>query len=763
MMAGYIVQFRVDLLRKGLAGALLMACAAAHAAPFAYIPGGGAVTVIDTATSSVTATVPIGGNLAPPYRVYIHPSGSPVYIEGATGGIAVIDANSNTIVNTLNIGNAVLSPAGDKFYAVGYNGAQQIGVIDAASGALLTTIPVGYLPGALTFNASGTRAYVVSLNSLGQVPALQVIDAQANAVIARVSVSQTQGTAGYPGNASAPVAFPFSVAVDPAGARVYVLDAMPCAGGQPGLVWAIDASTNAVLTTIPAGVSSPAQPSATGVLPPMVLDPSGSHLVVTNTTSNTLSIIDTATYNVITYTPAEGSIVGATMSPIGKGAYVSTIVPTPGAPNEGFVLQVDPTNGYVTEVFQVGADPSIPEVTPAGSRIYVLDPASSEAYILDIQNPFNQGTSSLSPVAVGSDPQVAGGAFIGPAGTVSQYPLTINIIGNGSVSGPPWGINCTPSTQPCISLQPALTELVLAPVWPPGSQFAGWSSNCGLSNYCDITMTGPQTITVNFIPICPYTAQSGWWWNPAEGGRGYFIDNQQNSLYFAALVYDSSGNDTWYVASGASPTTPNCTFSGTLQTFGGGQTLTGVYRSPTSASTLGNVSITFSDASHAIASFPGETVALQRYLYTSGPTTNTQATYDQATGIYWNPAEGGRGFGIEVQNGVLYMVGWMYDGTGRPVWYAAGPTTESLVAQREAPRSRITGIGPPPPPPPPFFAQWVEYTGGQSFVGPYRSPSVLNADSGSMTLQFQTQYGGAATLTLPNGAQIPLQHYVPGQ
>ena len=32
--------------------------------------------------------------------------------------------------------------------------------------------------------------------------------------------------------------------------------------------------------------------------------------------------------------------------------------------------------------------------------------------------------------------------------------------------------------------------------------------------------------------------ESGWWWNPAEGGRGYSIEIQDNQLFFAAYSYE---------------------------------------------------------------------------------------------------------------------------------------------------------------------------------------------------------------------------------
>lgn len=41
---------------------------------------------------------------------------------------------------------------------------------------------------------------------------------------------------------------------------------------------------------------------------------------------------------------------------------------------------------------------------------------------------------------------------------------------------------------------------------------------------------------------------SGWWWNPAEPGRGFFIDAHSETLRIAACMYDDAGKPVWYAA-----------------------------------------------------------------------------------------------------------------------------------------------------------------------------------------------------------------------
>jgi YVTN family beta-propeller protein len=760
-----------------LAGMLLGLSFAAHAGPFAYIPSNGgasgmpSLTVIDTATGTASATISLGANTGPTYSVFINPAGTRVYVENSAGGAAVIDATTNTVVSQLSIQNAVLSPAGDKFFSVGYNGQQAIGVTDAATGALLATIPVGAQPGGLAFNASGTRAYVVSWLYTGLIvlaPTLQVIDTASATVIANLPLAQTSDNAGYPGTASAPVAFPFSITADPTGARVYVLNTVPGASGQPCVVSVIDAAANTLVATIPVGMTSPAQ-VASGVLLKMPIDAKGALLLVPNIASSSVSIIDTASNTV----NGTATFAGRTISGIAWNtpwAYVTTLAPTENPQAAGELWTVDIANGYVYEAGQIGAGqgPSAPEITPAGSRLYLINTISNTVYFYSASSDGGAGFSATN-VAVGVNPSVTGGNYIGPAGNDSQYTVTVTVTGGGAVFSFPAGINCSAAMPSgCSATFPALTGISLTSIPPPNISFDGWSGACSGIYSCSLTIDGAKNVTANFVVTCPFNIESGWWWNPAQGGRGYFIDSQSPLMYFGALMYDTSGRETWYVATGTIiPTGAGCVLNSALQTYSGGQTLTGAYHPPTSSSSAGTATITFADATHATASLPGETIPLQRYTYADNGTQTPRGPADPRTGIYWNPSEGGRGYGVELQNGVLYMVAWMYDAAGNPIWYVSGPEAAGIAPHNESEHFRrpidhcCTGVGiPPPPPPPPYLGNWAQYANGQSLAGPYRSPSVVNAAAGSMTLQFFSTTSAGGTLTLPTGRQIEVDRYI---
>jgi hypothetical protein len=69
-----------------------------------------------------------------------------------------------------------------------------------------------------------------------------------------------------------------------------------------------------------------------------------------------------------------------------------------------------------------------------------------------------------------------------------------------------------------------------------------------------------------------FTPESGFWIAPAENGRGYSIEVQDNYLFLAFYVYDSQGRTVWYTAQG--DMSGNARFTGRLDGYANGQCLT---------------------------------------------------------------------------------------------------------------------------------------------------------------------------------------------
>ncbi len=227
---------------------------------------------------------------------------------------------------------------------------------------------------------------------------------------------------------------------------------------------------------------------------------------------------------------------------------------------------------------------------------------------------------------------------------------------------------------------------------------------------------------------------SGYWWNPAEGGRGYVVEVEGSALFFAGFLYDSSGRATWVSSRGVMAS--NTQYSGSLNAYSGGQTLTGAYQPAVIGPSLGAVAINFTSDTHATLTWPGGTLPIQRYDFGPGGAAAAQPVSSPQAGYWWNPGEGGRGYSIEVQGGSMYLAAYMYDAGGNPLWYLASGAMSSASL---------------------FQGNWTQYAGGQTLTGAFHSASVVNANVGTVSVQFSDSLN--ATLTLPDGRQIPLTRF----
>ena len=242
-----------------------------------------------------------------------------------------------------------------------------------------------------------------------------------------------------------------------------------------------------------------------------------------------------------------------------------------------------------------------------------------------------------------------------------------------------------------------------------------------------------SAVTVPGAVTCqPQPPQTGWWWNPLEGGRGYSIEVQGNHIFFAAFHYEASGRSTWNVAAG-STSLDGSLFTGDLLNVAGGQTLGGPYNGLPHSSTLGPITLAFNDGSHGTMIWPGGTVPIERQNLIPGGLTAPPQANQPETGWWWNPNESGRGFFIEWQKGYADIAGYMYDDAGNPVWY---------ISVYETPNIRQ------------FAGAWWSYANGQSMSGAYKAPAQVSNNVAPLTVQFSAP--DTAIMTLPNGRTTTL-------
>ena len=285
---------------------------------YAYISNAASntVSVIDTASNSVVATVPVGTY---PRGVAVNPVGTRAYVanHGSTS-VSVIATASNNVVATVDVGSSpggvVVNPAGTRVYVAKY-GSTSVSVIDTASNSVVATVPVGSNPWGVAMNLAGTRVYVANSQS----NTVSVIDTASNSVMATVPVGSN----------------PWGMAVNPSGTRVYASNHLS------NLVSVIDTASNSMVATILVGTA----PSG------VTVNPVGSRAYVANYGSNSVSVIDTAS-NSVAVTVNVGSYPhGVAVNPAGTRAYVTNS----GSNN---VSVIDTASNTVIATVAVGSAPS---------------------------------------------------------------------------------------------------------------------------------------------------------------------------------------------------------------------------------------------------------------------------------------------------------------------------------------------------------------------------------------------------------------------
>ncbi|MEV1113506.1 YncE family protein [Actinosynnema sp. NPDC049800] len=235
------------------------------------------LTIIDTPTNTVDASVPVGDG---PAGVVVSPSGGHVYVSNYLAGtVSVVDAATSTTTETIPVGaNAdgiAIAPDGRRLYvAHDVAGPGTVSVVDTATNAKVADIPTGNTPTAVAVTPDGAKLVVV--NKLSNT--VSVVDTASNAVIGAVPVSF----------------IPHGVAISPDGARAYVTNS------EGHSLSVVDVNALTQVARIPVG-SRPISVSLT---------PDGAKAYVTNYNSDTVSIVDTTTLAVVGTVPVGANPVG---------------------------------------------------------------------------------------------------------------------------------------------------------------------------------------------------------------------------------------------------------------------------------------------------------------------------------------------------------------------------------------------------------------------------------------------------------------------
>lgn len=294
------LQFRRLATRSGWMTLVLIVIGAiaSEAAPFAYVANlADGISVVDTATNEVVATVGVG---AGPQGVAITPNGAFAYVTNFTSNdVSVIKTATNTVTATVEVGGGPLgvaiTPNGAFAYVTVFGNlcvGGGVWVIDTATNAVVATVPLVGCTTGVAITPNGAFAYATNNTS----DTVSVIDTTTNSVMLTVPVG---------GN-------PYGVAITPDGASAYVTHS-GFSGASANSVSVIDTAANSVAATVSVG----AVPRG------VAITPDGAFAYVTNNISNTVSVVATATNTVVATVPVGGGPWGVAITPDGAFAYVT--------------------------------------------------------------------------------------------------------------------------------------------------------------------------------------------------------------------------------------------------------------------------------------------------------------------------------------------------------------------------------------------------------------------------------------------------------
>jgi hypothetical protein len=110
------------------------------------------------------------------------------------------------------------------------------------------------------------------------------------------------------------------------------------------------------------------------------------------------------------------------------------------------------------------------------------------------------------------------------------------------------------------------------------------------------------------------TPEDGWWWNPAEPGRGFNIETQNGTVFVATFIYDNSGQPIWYSGSGM---LNNGILNATLMRSDSGQCVGCPYQAP-NTNAQGDIAIEFHSPLQATVNWQGAIIPIERFNFALG-------------------------------------------------------------------------------------------------------------------------------------------------
>jgi YVTN family beta-propeller protein len=547
-----------------LIGALVCS-APALAQPFAYVASdvAGAIFVVDSATSQRVASIslPSGTQVS---ALVVSNDGTRVYAASSEAdSVVVVNAQTNTVAGTIAVGRGpaglALTPNGATLYVANSSEAT-ISEASTSSTSAGRGQLIGSLPNGVALSSDGTKLYVSHGSSTGTISVVST-----SSLLAPTTFTLSRALRG--------------IAVNSADTRLFTISA-------DGTLSLLDASTGTVATH--RAVGAPGATQLTGV----AVTPDGAKVLVTDALAGTVTIVDASNGQILSTLTTVGTPQSVAINPAGTYAYVvgrgdaaltvidlatNTVASTLALPAKGERVAfarttptaATPQSGWWWNPSESGRGFSF---ETSGSRMFF----AYYLYASDGTATWYLGNGSTASGYVASLDQYAGGQTL--AGSFRAASL------RGS-SGQSRAVFFSSSYG--------------ALVWPGGTT--------PIQRF-DIVTGGAAAGPASGMP------ETGWWWNPSEPGRGFFIEVQASTMFLATFLYDDRGEPVWYTSQNAMTSTS--LYTGTLTEYANGQTLTGSYRAPTTTGSRGAISITFSSRTAGTLTLPnGTSIPIQRFSF----------------------------------------------------------------------------------------------------------------------------------------------------
>ncbi|MEO7743934.1 MAG: YncE family protein [Usitatibacter sp.] len=533
-----------------------------------------------------------------------------------------------------------------------------------------------------------------------------------------------------------------------------------------GVVRVIDTSSQNIVATINTG----GRPEGVGI------NPEGRRAFVANAATNELHVIDTAAHAIIANLSVAPGPSAVVLNPSGTRVYV--LHPGSGGASQLTIFNTENLTGAGSLVFANRAERLA--MSADGSRLFVSHPNANSVSVVDTASlAVNSIGTGASPYGMAHDPNLNRLYVANAGGTVTVInvgngtPIATLLLpgcqGSRNVAVNPQGtrlfVTCEDTNNlqavNLASLQVTTVAMGSRPtavdVTPDGQLVLVINSASGTVNIQqeDNPAAGRGLVTVGgnpsgfgrfiggpttFLPLVPGVL-SGLWWNPVESGWGIHLTQRRNTIFAAWFTYDPIGAPRWYVASNCSMSPPlpcpdcieNAFCSGDLFEVNGPRFFHDPF-DPRAVQTtrVGILQLEFRDRSNGKMSYvlgsQSRTLQIQRQVFRSGV-----ALAIDYTDLWWNPSESGWGLGITQQSDVMFLTWFVYEDTGRPIWYVASNCT--VKGGGNGCTGRLYRVAGPP---------------GPITIGNFDRSKVVPDDVGTIDVTFTDANNGVISYTVEN-------------